>query len=421
MSKLYEYDVLSGQVFTESSVRIAKKHGSDWIGEYKTPSLLKKSAPRNELGTRTLQKTTITQLAHNMRSLTPDHLRGVPWGVVEKLWNEIISIRGESFHAWRILASSHGDNFNTLKHRYHIEIRRPPLPFADYFKGLTSPSLEWLTCLRISPKYVDKADLVKIASISNLAVLDLSDNLATVDLSPSRFDERVLKTWAELARQEGAFKHLRVLLFGWQPAISTWIFKYLDSFPALRILVATACPEFGQSNRKTWEPIATNMHWEARHAKKSVQLMRVVINDDNFCFGAVSGMLFATGSKTPKKPVIECWLGGPPAWENVQTVFPKATQTVWLEKVDGMADIREPQKALDQSKRIRGFEAVPNGSQSPPPKKINAKMRAKGSTKTAADLLADFTSGSEMETNLSKSLRARGVSSNLESITDKVG
>lgn len=397
MSKRYDYDVLSGQVFTESSVRIAKKHGSDWIGEYKTPSLLKISAHRNELGTRTLQKTTITQLARNMRSLTPDHLRGVPWGVAEKLWDEIIAIRGESFHAWRVLAGSHGDNFNTLKHRYYIDIRRPPLPFADYFKGLTSPSLEWLTCLRISPKYVDKADLVKIAGIKNLAILDLSDNLATVDLSPSRFDERVFKTWAELARQEGAFKHLRVLLFGWQPALSIWIFKYLNTFPALRLLVTTACSDFGQSNRKTWEPIATNMHWEARHAKKSVQLMRTVINDENFCFGAVSSMLFDTaifGSKTSKKPVMECWLGETPAWENVQTVFPKATQTVWLEKVDGVADVLEPQRAIDQSKRLRGHEAVPNGSQSPPPKKINTKMRAKSSSKTAAELLADFTNGS---------------------------
>lgn len=396
MSKRYEYDELSGQVFSESSVRISKHHGSDWIGEYKTPSLLKKAAHRNPSGARSLQEIAKTQVARNMRSLTPDHLRDMPWAVAEKLWYEIVSIHGESFHAWRTLASSHGDNFNTLKYRYYIEMRRPPLPFADYFKGLTSTSLNWLMCLRISPKYVDRADLVKIAGISNLAILDLSDNLATVDLSPSRFDERIFKTWAELALEEGAFKHLRVLLFGWQPAISVWIFKYLNSFPALRLPVVTACTEFGQSNRKTWEPIATKAHWEARHAKKSVQLMRATINEENFYFGAVSSMLFDAaifGSKISKKPVLECWLGGPPAWENVQTVFPKATQTVWLEKVDNVAGSVQPQKALDQSKRLRDAEVVTKESRSPPPKRTNAKVRPKVNAKTAADLLEEFMNG----------------------------
>jgi hypothetical protein len=394
MSKRFDFDVSSGQVFSESSVRVAKQHGSDWIGEYKTPSLLKKAAHHNIHGSRSLQSMAKAQVARNMRSITPEHLRDMPWAVAEKLWEEIVSIRGESFHAWRVLASSHGDNFNTLKYRYYIEMRRPPLAVADYFKGLTSPSLDWLTCLRISPKYVDKADLVKIAGITNIAILDLSDNLATVDLSPSRLDERIFKTWAELALQDGAFKHLRALLFGWQPAISTWILKYLDNFPALQLVVATACPDFGQWNRKDWEPLATKVHWEARHAKKSVQSMRLIINDDKFYFGAVSSMLFdaeVAGARTTKKPVLECWLGGPPAWDNVVRDFPKVTQTVWLEKMDVVNGIPQPQQAHDQSKRLRDAEAVAKESRSPPHKRTTTKMRLKPSTKTAADLLADFT------------------------------
>lgn len=397
MSKLFAYDESSGQVFAESSIRISRQHGSDWIGEYKAPTLLKKITPRNAHGPRSLSEIANAQVARNMRSITPDHLRDMPWAVAENLWEEIVSIHAESFHAWRTIASSQGDNFNTLRYRYYIEIRRPPLPFADYFKGLSSPSLDWLTCLRISPKYADKADLVKIAGISNLAILDLSDNLATVELSPSNFDERIFRTWAELAFQGGAFKHLRALLFGWQPAISTWIFKYLDSFPALRLLIVTACPEFGQSNRKAWEPIATQAHWEARHAKKSVQLMRTVINEESFYFGAVSSMLFdATifGAKTVKKPVLECWLGGPPAWENVQTVFPKATQTVWLEKVDdAMTSSAPPQKVVDQNKRLRDAKSVMTETRSPLPKRTNTKVRSKATAKTAADLLGEFANG----------------------------
>ena len=395
MSKRYDYDPLSGQIFTESSARVAKHRNSDWIGEYKTPSLVRRGAYHHDHGARPLLDVAKAHLARNMRSITPDHLRNVPWVVAEKLWEEIVAIRGESFHAWRVMASSYGDNFNTSKHRYYIEMRRPPLPFMDYFKGITSPSLDWLTCLRISPKYVDKADLVKVANMKNLAVLDLSDNLATVDLSPSQFDERIMKTWSEISLQDGAFKQLRALLFGWQPSISTWIFKYLNSFPALRLLVLTACPNFGQWNRKDWETLAMNTNWEARHAKKSVQLMRPLINDDSFYFGAVSSILYDAdilGSKTTK-PVLECWLGGPPAWENVLRDFPKVTQTVWLEKVQTTAGAPQLAKTMNQSKRLRDAQAVTKDARSPPPKRSNTRMRPNPSTTTAAELLADLTKG----------------------------
>lgn len=300
--------------------------------------------------------------------------------------------RGESFHAWRVLASSHGDKFTEPKHRYFIELRRPPLPFTDYFTGITSRSLDWLVCVRISPKYVDKADLVKLANIPNLACLDLSDSRETIEISPSRFDERVLRAWSELALEKGAFKQLRALLFGWQP-VSTWIFKYLNSFSALRIVITTACPDFGQWNRKDWEPLATNVHWEARHAKNSVQTMRPIVNDEKFCHGAISSILYRpeVARRMPPKPVLECWLTGPPPWENVVRDFPKVTQTVWLEKTEGAPAVSRDTMAKDQCKRLRDAEASTKGNRSPPPKRTNAQMRP--TPTTAADLLADFTGG----------------------------
>ena len=397
MSKRYDYDPLSGQTFAESSVRVAKHQNSDWIGEYKTPSLLKRGAHYHDHGARPLQDMAKAQVARKMRGINPEHLRSMPWSMAEKVWEELVSIRGESFHAWRTMASSHGDNFNTLNYRYYIEMRRPPRPFTDYFPGITSLSLEWLTCLRISPKYVDKAAMVKIANITNLAILDLSDNLASVDLSPSQFDERIMKTWAELALQGGAFKQLRALLFGWQPSLSTWVFKYLNAFPALRLVVGTACQNFGQWNRRDWERLATNANWQARHAKKSVQLMRSVINDESFHFGAVSRMLYDAdlleSKQLPLKPVLECWLGGPPAWENVLRDFPKVTQTVWLEKVQIATDPLSLKQSIEHSKRLREVEAASKDTRSPPSKRNNPRMRAKPSTMTATDLLVDLMKG----------------------------
>jgi hypothetical protein len=92
MARRYDYDASSGQVFSQVSVSIARRNNSDWIGEYKTPSLLKKPNYRHDHGARSLQDMAKAQVARSMRSLTPDHLRDVPWAVAERLWDEILSM-----------------------------------------------------------------------------------------------------------------------------------------------------------------------------------------------------------------------------------------------------------------------------------------------------------------------------------------
>ncbi|KAI9876857.1 MAG: hypothetical protein M1823_007200, partial [Watsoniomyces obsoletus] len=62
--------------------------------------------------------------------------------------------------------------------------------------------MRWLACLRISPKETRAADLISLSGISNLVILDLSDGQAAIDTKVSSLDERVFRTWAELAKTE---------------------------------------------------------------------------------------------------------------------------------------------------------------------------------------------------------------------------
>src|SRR2546423_8545800 len=250
--------------------------------------------------------------------------------------------RSESFHAWRTMAAANPDHFNRSRHRYLIDIKRPALPLEDYYKGVASADVKWLTCLRLAPREVPVAEVIRLANINNLAVLDLSDGRAN-ESSATAIDERVFKTWSELAI-EGAFMHLRVLMLGWQEAISKWIFQYLDAFPSLRHIFVTDSSMIHQRNRSYWEVEAAKYGWLARSAKQSAKSLRPLLDDKDFCFGAVSGCcygsqeLFDVLAKENKPdvarrlPILECWLGSPRIWAHIVEEYP-GTRTVWFDKV----------------------------------------------------------------------------------------
>lgn len=92
MSKRHKYEASTGQVFLETSIPVARRNTSDWIGDYKTSSLVRKSAYRHDHGARSLQDMAKALVARNMRSLTANHLQDVPWDVAESLWEEVVSM-----------------------------------------------------------------------------------------------------------------------------------------------------------------------------------------------------------------------------------------------------------------------------------------------------------------------------------------
>ena len=310
--------------------------------------------------------------------------------------------RSESYHAWRILASVYPEHFRKAKNRYQIEIKQPILPLLEYFKGINSPHSKWLACLRIAPRQISAADLVRISSIKNLTVLDLSDGQTTDDCI-STLDERVFKSWAELAESDGAFRHLRVLMLGWQELLSKWIFRYLDSFPSLCCLLVTDSPKIHQRNRPYWEEEATTNGWTAQSAKKSAKRLGPLLDDKNFYLGAISGCYYKAqelyeqgftdkGSEFPSGlPILECSLGTPKGWTHVVEEYP-GTRTVWFVHVKAIATASQTTSAMnmprDQSKRVRDVETSPKELRSPPAKKKTAKR--KPVSRIATELLAEF-------------------------------
>lgn len=317
----------------------------------------------------------------------------------------------ESFHAWRILATAYSgpEEFDEPEYRYFIHIKTPVLPCTEYFTGVTSESTSWLTCLRVSPQQMSTTDLVAIHNIVNLAVLDLSDGQLTPVTGSPRFDERVFRSWADLARSGQAFQHLRVILFGWQDTLSDWIFKYLDDFPSLCRVLITDCPRMHQRNRGAWEPIAQAAGWEARHAKRSAKDLRPVVQGwkretsgyITGCYDESMGLFHDLAHpKRPdmveRKPLLEMWLHHPRAWTHIVEDFP-STRTIYLENIKtqawseqtGRSHVRSP----EASKRVRNLDVSAQGSASPPLKrgpKNQPVMRSSG--KNITDLLGEFQS-----------------------------
>jgi hypothetical protein len=291
--------------------------------------------------------------------------------------------RRESFHAWRTFASAYPIEFSDRKYRYHLHIRQPSLAPPDYFRGLSPKDPSWWTCLRISPKETRVADLVPVSNISNLALLDLSDGQVTIDTKVSVFNERVMRTWAELVSTAGAFEELQILLLGWQEHVSTWLFQYLQHFPKLRYVVLTDCPLLHQKNRKEWEPKALLWGWEARHAKRSAKRLKPCLMEKDFHSGAVSGLLYPDEQMQIERPVLEMWLGNPRPWTHIVDDFP-STRTIFFER----------SSRADALKRMA--DERPAETRSPPAKRM-LKPRARPGTKLTASaddsgLFADISS-----------------------------
>ncbi|KIY02629.1 uncharacterized protein Z520_01094 [Fonsecaea multimorphosa CBS 102226] len=404
-----KFDAESGQVYSEVEVRPNRNKYSDWIGEPKTPGLVKKPRP-NPNGARSLAAMARTKVATEFRNLTPEHFATVPWPIAQKVWDQLLSMRAESFHAWKTLATAYTspEEFARREYRYLLEIKQVGVPITEYFNGITSEELKWLTCLRVSPKQMATSSLVSIHTITNLAVLDLSDGQVTIDNEASKFDERVLRSWAELARSGQAFQHLRVVLYGWQEHLADWIFKYADCFPSLCHIIITDCPRMHQKNRGLWEPTAQAAGWEARHAKKSAKSLRPIIGDKDFAFGSVSGCYYDSSelysqiahNRRPSladcRPVLEAWIGNPRPWSHIVDDFP-STRTIFLENIKTQSWKAKDGSSTSSSnretaKRVRNQEQGTPGATSPPPKRgSRARPAMKSNGRNVTDMLNEFT------------------------------
>lgn len=88
------YDAESGQVYSEMEVHFNRRQNSDWIGEPRTPSLIRRAAPHHGKGARSLVDMAKNKIATQFRNLTEEHFLTVPWSVAEKVWKELLDQYG---------------------------------------------------------------------------------------------------------------------------------------------------------------------------------------------------------------------------------------------------------------------------------------------------------------------------------------
>lgn len=170
------FDQQSGVQYDEIEVLASDARSLSWITDYRrAPQSRNPRRALHEFGTRSLMETACLQIADQWESLTPDHFRHIPWVMAQRVWRQITELRKESFYTWRNFALAYPNEFSERDHRYSLHIKAPSASASDDFRALNSSALCWSTCLRISPKQLDTVDLVSISSITNLAVLDLSD------------------------------------------------------------------------------------------------------------------------------------------------------------------------------------------------------------------------------------------------------
>ncbi|KAJ9502623.1 hypothetical protein H2202_001744 [Exophiala xenobiotica] len=412
----HKYDPDSGQVFSEVEIRFNSKRHVDWVKARRGPIVSNRKS-RHDKGARSLAEMAIITVARHIEDLTPDHLASVPWPMAMRIWQQLVSSidelfrRAESLYTWRTFATAYpsSEEFGQPEYRFRVDLPTPVLPYVEYFAGITSNDLSWLTCLRTSPnsKQMGTADLVAIHKITNLAVLDLSDGPITIDNRSSTFDERVMRSWAELAVAGQAFRHLRVILFGWQEFLSDWIFKYVHAFPSLCYIIVTDCPKMHQRNRRDWEPLSVAMGWEARRAKRSVKDLRPIIESAKPGLGYISGFydesmeLFKdlTHSGRPdlveRLPLLEVEVGTPRLWRHIVDEF-ASTRTIFFENIARQTRDEERSMAVqasnrEQTKRARNQDMTPQGTASPPPKRNTRTGHVpRPSGKSVSDLLGEF-------------------------------
>ena len=82
------YDIESGQVYIEKTVRASKKQKVNWIHQYKTPSLVR-GRHANKAGAASLFDMAKAKVARETPNLTASHLEVLPSSVGRKLWDEV--------------------------------------------------------------------------------------------------------------------------------------------------------------------------------------------------------------------------------------------------------------------------------------------------------------------------------------------
>lgn len=159
----------------------------------------------------------------------------------------------ESLQVWKIFAaSSHGNRLFL----HSLSLNRFQEHLVDYFTGVTSTALCWMTDVNLLDVNCSAADLKQLTSICNLQNLIIRNS--SKDRQNVSFDDGVLSYLSSSASREGKLRHLETMFLFNVPGITARAFDYLDAFPALE----TFCT-YGTRGKHSFRSHARDKGWVA--------------------------------------------------------------------------------------------------------------------------------------------------------------
>lgn len=148
---------------------------------------------------------------------------------------------------WKIYATVYPLEFRDVSDYRSMKVEGPKMSFRDYLDLARSDSLSWAVALTVVTKHARVPELVDIATLKNIVALDvispfygeaIPEDLA---LSMTMLNDRVIRTWSELAKSSDSFAHLHTLRLYHQRDISAVVLRYLRDIPSLRFIMLHNC------------------------------------------------------------------------------------------------------------------------------------------------------------------------------------
>lgn len=159
---------------------------------------------------------------------------------------------------WKIMARAYPQHFRQLSSLYCLEVERPKEPLKVYIDLMICGPCNWRAVLGLSSSYATITDLVAIGNMKNLVALEIYTSPSR-DMKPQDYDEgrglglddRIVRSWVEVAESSGSLQQLRVLRLCKQANLTTHALWMLEKLPHLQLLVAYHCGSLNEGLKES--------------------------------------------------------------------------------------------------------------------------------------------------------------------------
>ncbi|KAJ5908930.1 hypothetical protein N7495_001612 [Penicillium taxi] len=209
----------------------------------------------SETGAPSLKHSAMRYALQDQSQLKAFMFKNIPWLLAKYLWDCLDRCNKQTLHMWTIMATVYPDYFFTSCRRYRLMTGIPVPPVKNYIEMMSSDSCNWRAILSLSSTWATVADLVSIGNMKNLVALEIHKSPAANN-SEGHWDmeDRIVRSWVDMAKDLSSLQHLRVLKFRHQNELTSNIFRMLKQLPQLQMIVMEDCGRFNRDDIDGWYP-----------------------------------------------------------------------------------------------------------------------------------------------------------------------